>query len=58
MIEPAHSVSIGGQPAVELDVHTGDADLPRMLGPENTVRDFDAAVDGLQPLIDSITWGT
>ena len=27
------------------------------LGPENTVGDFNAAVDGLQKVIDSITWG-
>jgi hypothetical protein len=26
------------------------------LGPDNTVRDFDAVVRGLQPVIDSITW--
>jgi TolB protein len=32
--------------------------IQETLGPENTTGDFDAAVGGLQAVIDSITWGT
>lgn len=30
--------------------------ITEQIGVENTVRDFEAAVDGLQPLVDSIVW--
>ena len=30
--------------------------IMEVLGPENTVADFDAVVAGLQPIVDSITW--
>jgi hypothetical protein len=30
--------------------------ISEVLGPDNTVRDFDAAMRGLQPIVDSIVW--
>jgi hypothetical protein len=30
--------------------------IEEWLGPENTVRDADAALEGLKPFVDSIVW--
>jgi hypothetical protein len=30
--------------------------ISEVLGPDNTVRDFDAAIRGLEPIVDSIVW--
>jgi hypothetical protein len=54
------SLGIGQQTPVRVDaVSVGGRQMVilRMLGPESAFRDFDAAADGLQAVIDSITWG-
>ena len=40
--------------ALEVDGHT--VLITEQMGPENTIRDFEAAMSGLQPLVDSIVW--
>jgi len=39
---------------LEVDGHT--VLITEQMGAENTVRDFDTAMSGLQPLVDSIIW--
>ena len=42
--------------AIALAVGDQTVLITEQMGPENTIRDFEAAVNGLHPLVNSIVW--